>query len=598
MKQPQESNNLESIRHSLAHLLAMAVLKKFPKAKLGIGPVIENGFYYDFKLPSPISDADLGPLEATMRELIAAKLPISGKKVTPAAAKKLFKGQPFKLDLIKDFVKEKKTLTVYRTGYEKPVTRNETQSSGNSSLVTGNSFVDLCRGGHVSNTSEINPDAFKLTKIAGAYWKGDEDNDQLTRIYGLAFQTPDELKKELASLAEAEKRDHRKLGQHLGLFVFSDLVGPGLPLYTPAGMAVLQEIKDFSRRLRQEIGYQEVQTPNMNKAELFKTSGHYEKFKDGMFNVMSHYTKEEYFLKPMNCPQHTQLYAAEARSYRDLPIKYSDMAVLYRDEKPGELSGLTRLRAFTQDDGHCFMREDQIEQEFSLVLDAVKKAMQRYGLEYFIRLSLRDEKNKSAYLGDDAVWKKSQALLKKLLEEHRVSFVEAPGEAAFYGPKMDLMIKDSLGRQWQLSTIQLDFNMPMRFGLSYTDVNGKKETPVMIHSALVGSPERFLAILIEHYAGALPYWLAPIQVGVIPISDKVTEYANDVMKQLSNAGIRVWMDDRNETVGRKIREAEMQKIPYLLVIGPREAESKTVAVRERGRGDTGAIPLSQFLKNL
>ncbi len=601
MNRQEQSTNTEDIRHSLAHLLAMAVLKKFPKAKLGVGPVIENGFYYDFKLPKPITDADLAELESTMRELIHAKLLISGKKIAPAAAKKLFGDQPFKLDLIKDFVKEKKKLTVYTTGGtrdQKPVTRNREDKSRNSSLVTSNSFTDLCRGGHVSNTSEINPSSFKLTKIAGAYWKGDDKKPQLTRIYGLAFATPAELDNEITKLAEAAKRDHRKLGHDLELFVFSELVGPGLPLYTPRGTAVIQEIKNFSRSLRSEIGYQEVQTPNMNKAELFKTSGHYEKFENDMFRVNSNYTKEEYFLKPMNCPQHTQLYAAEPRSYRDLPIKFADLAVLYRDEKPGELAGLTRLRSFTQDDGHCFCREDQIEQEFTLVLAAIQRAMKRYGLEYYIRLSLRDEKNKSAYLGSDAVWERSQSLLKKLLEEHHVEFVMAPGEAAFYGPKMDLMIHDSLGRQWQLSTIQLDFNMPVRFGLSYTDANGEKATPVMIHSALVGSPERFFGILIEHFAGAFPFWMAPIQVGVIPISDKVRGYAKDVMKQLMDQKIRAWMDDRNETVGRKIREAELKKIPYLLVIGPREAEAKTVAVRERGKGDTGAIPLTKFLANL
>lgn len=605
-------STIDEIRHSLAHLLAMAVLKKFPKAMLGIGPVIENGFYYDFKLPRAIADADLPELEKTMRELIAAKLPIAGKKVTPATAKKLFSAkdasasggnsQPFKLDLIKDFIKEKKQLTIYTTGKEQE-TRNKklkTKHRTNPYPLTPHpsSFVDLCRGSHVGNTGEIHPDAFKLTTIAGAYWKGDEKNAQLTRIYGVAFSTKQEFDAHVKQLDEARKRDHRKLGQDLGLFVFSDLVGPGLPLYTPRGMSVLQEIKNFSRFLRKEMNYQEVQTPNINKGELFKKSGHYEKFKNNMFLVESHYSKEEYFLTPMNCPQHIQLYAAEPRSYRDLPIKYADFAMLYRDEKPGELSGLTRLRSFTQDDGHCFLREDQIEQEFVLVLGAIRKAMQKYGLTYYIRLSLRDEKNTSAYLGNDAVWMRSQSLLKKLLEEHNVDFSVAEGEAAFYGPKMDLMIRDSLGRQWQLSTIQLDFNMPARFGASYIDAHGKKETPVMIHSALVGSPERFFGILIEHYAGAFPFWMAPVQVAVLPISDKVTDYTTMVMQQLSNVGIRTWMDDRNETVGRKIRESEMQKIPYLLVIGPREVESKTVAVRERGKGDMGQVPIAMFLESL
>ncbi len=609
---------IDAVRHSLAHLLAMSVLKKFPKAKLGIGPVVENGFYYDFKFAetrgtergsTPISEKDLPELEATMRELIGAKLPITGKKVTPAVAKKLFSGgggsafggngQPFKLDLIKDFIKEKKQLTVYATGKEQETSNKKQKTKRTTSpyppTPIPSSFTDLCRGGHIRNTDEINPDAFKLTTIAGAYWRGDEKKAQLTRIYGVAFATKQELDAHVKQLEEARKRDHRKLGQDLGLFVFSDLVGPGLPLYTPRGMIILQEIKNFSRSLRKEIGYEEVQTPNMNKGELFRTSGHYEKFKNDMFLVKSHYSEEEYFLKPMNCPQHIQLYSSEPRSYRDLPIKYADFAMLYRDEKPGELLGLTRLRSFTQDDGHCFLREDQIEQEFVLVLGAIRKAMKKYGLNYYIRLSLRDEKNTSAYLGNDAVWIRSQSLLKKLLEEHNVECTVAEGEAAFYGPKMDLMIRDSLGRQWQLSTIQLDFNMPARFGASYIDANGKKEIPVMIHSALVGSPERFFGILIEHYAGAFPFWMAPVQVSVLPISDKVTDYAKDVMKQLSDAGIRAWMDDRNETVGRKIREAELQKIPYLLVVGPREAESKTVAVRERGKGDLGQMSLEKAI---
>ncbi|MDO8560711.1 MAG: threonine--tRNA ligase [bacterium] len=573
MKKGQGNVNIDSIRHSLAHALAMAVLKMFPTAKLGVGPIIENGFYYDFELPSPITEADFEKLEKSMRGTIARKLDFAGRKITAVEAKKIFKDQPFKLDLIKDFVKEKLELTVYQTG----------------------EFTDLCRGGHVKNTYEINPDAFKLTKVAGAYWKGSEKKPQLTRIYGAAFATKEELDGYIKRLAEAATRDHRKLGRELGLFVFSELVGPGLPLYTPKGAGILNAIKDYSRELRKEIGYKEVQTPNMNKGELFKRSGHYDKFKENMFLVRSNYTEEEYFLKPMNCPQHTQIFAAEPRSYKDLPLKLADFAVLYRDEKPGELGGLTRLRAFSQDDGHCFCREDQIEREFELVLGVIKKAMERYGLSYYVRLSLRDEKNKRAYLGSDDIWQKSQKTLRELLEKRGVEFVVAEGEAAFYGPKMDLLVRDSLGREWQLSTIQLDFNMPERFGLSYTDTDGKKQSPVMIHSALVGSPERFLGILIEHYAGAFPLWLAPVQVTILPINDKVLEYCVGIRNKLYAVNMRVSMDERNETIGKKIREAELQKIPYILVVGEREASSETVSVRERGKGDTGAMSIAKFL---
>ncbi len=588
MQKTDVNTQADAIRHSLAHLLAASVLKKYPKAKLGIGPVIENGFYYDIKFPRPINDEDLKEFEASMRAMIAEGLPIKGEKVTPAKARSLFKDQPFKLDLIKDFVKDKKPLTVYHTGLP--------SKTKNSKVPLPSYFLDLCRGGHVKNTSEINPEVFKLAKIAGAYWKGDEKNAQLTRIYGYAFETKAELDQHLAFLEEATARDHRKLGRELDLFVFADLVGPGLPLYTPRGTTILMAIKDYSRAMRRRIGYQEVQTPQINKGELFKISGHYDKYKDDMFRAQSNYSKEEYFLKPMNCPQHTQIYASTIRSYKDLPLKYADFAVLYRDEKPGELSGLTRLRAFSQDDGHCFCREDQIEHEFSLVLGVIKEMLASYGLEYYVRLSLRDEKNKSAYLGADATWKKSQTLLRKLLEEERITFEVAEGEAAFYGPKMDIIAKDAIGREWQVSTIQLDFNMPERFGLEYTGEDGKKHRPIMIHNALVGSPERMFGVLIEHYKGAFPFWLAPVQIKILAINDKVLDYAGEVQKQLGATDVRVELDDRNESVGKKIREAEMQKIPYLIIIGEKEKAANTISIRERGKGDQGAKSIDQFLK--
>lgn len=576
-KKTASTDSLYNIRHSLAHLLAAAVLKKYPKTKLGVGPVIEHGFYYDFLLPKPISPEDLKDFEREMRALIGQKLPFKGKVVAPAEAKKKFKNQPFKLDLIKDFIKEKSKLTSY---------------------TTGDVFLDLCRGGHVKNTSEINPEGFKLTHLAGAYWKGDENNPQLTRIYGAAFENKKELEAHLVMLEEARKRDHRKLGKELDLFVFSDLIGPGLPVYTPRGTVVLNEIKNFSRSLRKEIGYEEVQSPQINKGNLFKISGHYDKYKDDMFRARSNYTEEEYFLKPMNCPQHTQVYASRPRSYKELPLRLADFAILYRDEKPGELSGLTRLRSFSQDDGHCFAREDQIEQEFNAVLGAIKKALEVYGLNYLIRLSLRDEKNKKAYLGDDKTWKKSQQIMRKLLKENKIDFVEAEGEAAFYGPKMDIIAKDSLGREWQISTIQLDLNMATRFGLEYIDEKGKKQTPVMIHSALVGSPERFLGILIEHYAGHFPVWLAPVQVQILPVSDKFAMYGKNILDTLAESGIRAELTESNESLGKRIREGELQKIPYLLIVGEKEQGESTVSVRSREKGQEGTLRLADFLENL
>jgi threonyl-tRNA synthetase len=466
------------------------------------------------------------------------------------------------------------------------------------SIYTSGNFTDLCKGPHISSTKEIDVNAFKLTKIAGAYWKGSEKNKMLTRIYGVAFTTEKELTDYLKMMEEAEKRDHRILGEKLDLFTFSELVGPGLPLYTFKGAAVLKEIRNYTNQLQSEIGYKEVQTPNMNRAELFKVSGHYDKYKDDMFLVHSHYTKEDYYLKPMNCPQHTQIFASKPRSYKDLPVRIADFAQLYRDEKTGELSGLTRLRGFAQDDGHSFCREDQIKDEFKAVLSIIKETMDTYGMNYKMRLSLYDPKHPEKYLGEPKVWKKAQQLLEEILKENNVEYFTAVGEAAIYGPKMDLICKDSLGREWQLSTIQVDYIMPQRFGLKYIDSDGKEKTPVMIHRAIVGSPERFFGILIEHYAGAFPLWLSPVQVAVIPISEKHLNYAKKVEKELKENNIRVELKDENETLGKKIREAEMQKIPYLLIVGDKEIEANAVAVRERGKGDLGAIKSDAFIEKI
>ena len=590
---------MENIRHSFAHVLAAAVKKMYPKAQLGIGPVIENGFYYDFNKVK-IAQEDLPKIEKEMREIIRGNHKFKKELWEAAKATRHYKkeAQPYKLDLIRDLVKSQIPKSKSQTNSKFKIQNSKLTKVG--MVYTGDVFLDLCRGGHAKNTSELPVDAFKLTKVAGAYWRGNEKNPQLTRVYGVAFATKKELEEYLHAMEEAEKRDHRKLGRALGLFVFSELIGPGLPVYTPKGTAILQKIKDYSRELRKEIAYQEVHTPQINKAELFKISGHYDKYKDDMFHVRSNYTDEEYFMKPMNCPQHTQLYASELRSYKDLPVRFADFANLYRDEKPGELNGLSRLRAFSQDDGHSFCTEDQIEEEFNRVLGVVEKAMKTYGMTYWIRLSLRDEKNKKKYLGDDATWKKSQATLRSLLKKKGVEFKEAQGEAAFYGPKMDLMAKDSLGREWQLSTIQLDLNMAGRFGLEYIDENGKKKTPVMIHAAIVGSPERFLGVLLEHYAGAFPVWLAPEQVRIVPVSDKFVDYANKVKEILleTQKDLRITIDEANETLGKKIREGETMKVPYLLIVGEKEQQAKQVGVRKRGKGDLGAIDTEHFMQQL
>lgn len=566
---------LQKVRHSLAHLLASAVLEFYPKTKLGIGPAIENGFYYDMELPKNFNPEDLPKIQERMKELIKENQSFTGKQVSKLVAKKLFKDQPYKLDLIKEL--EGKTVGTYQNG----------------------AFLDLCRGGHVENTSEIDPESFKLTKIAGAYWKGDEKNKMLTRIYGVAFASAQELQDYLKMIEEAEKRDHRVLGEKLDLFVFSELVGAGLPLYTFKGTLILETLKKYLNELQRAIGYQEVQTPNMNRAELFKVSGHYEKYKDDMFVVKSHFSKEEFFLKPMNCPQHTQIFASKPRSYKDLPIRIADFAMLYRDEKTGELSGLTRLRSFRQDDGHAFCREDQIKEEFESVLLVIKKAMTTFGMNYKIRLSLWDPEQPEKYLGNKETWEKSQKLLEEILVANKIEYVVGVGEAAIYGPKMDLISRDSLGREWQLSTIQLDFIMPERFKLTYTDSDGKDKTPVMIHRAMVGSPERFFGILIEHYAGAFPVWLAPVQVAIIPISsEKHSDYAKQVAGKLEQAGVRLQVMAENESLGKKIREAEMQKIPYLLIMGDKEIAAQAVGVRARGKGDLGAMNVEEFISKI
>jgi len=564
MNKKEKKQDLQTLRHSAAHVLAQAVLQMFPEAKLAIGPSTDEGFYYDFDLPRTLIPEDLDILEKKMKDIIKADYQVKPEEVVKEKALDFYKKgkQVYKRELINDIPKKK--VYFYRQ----------------------NDFVDLCAGPHVKSTGEIK--AFKLLKIAGAYWRGDEKRPMLQRIYGTVFYTQKELEEYLKNLEEAKKRDHRRLGKDLDLFVFSDLVGQGLPLFTPKGTIIRQEMQKYSSELRKEIDYQEVSTQEINKGELFKISGHYEKYKEDMFQIFSHYTKEEYFLKPMNCPQHTQIYASKIRSYKDLPYKVADFSMIYRDEKPGEVGGLTRVRGFEMDDGHCFCREDQIEAEFDKVLKAIKKALKTYGMDFYVRLSLRDPKEKAKYLGDDQVWNKSEKILEKIAKDNKISYEIGIGEAAFYGPKMDIMAKDALNREHQISTIQLDFNMPKRFNLSYASDDGKNYMPVMIHSALIGSIDRFLGVLIEHYAGAFPAWLAPVQVIIIPISDKKhLKYAKEISKNVLEKDIRVEIDSRPESVGKKIREAELQKIPYMFIVGDKEIKAKKISVRNYKKGDLG-----------
>ncbi len=578
-----EIDTLSAKRHTLAHLLAAAVLEHYPNARPTIGPAVDNGFYYDFDFSdnSEKGDApgegDLKKIEKTMRKILSSWTSMTSSEISEDEAREHFSNNPFKLELIEEIAGKGEKITLYTSG----------------------EFTDLCRGGHSENPSEeILPDSFKLDRVAGAYWRGDEKNKMLTRIYGLAFDTKDDLKKYQVQREEAKKRDHRKIGKEQGLFVFSDLVGSGMPLFTPKGNIIRSEIIRFSRELNDELGFGEVHTPNINKGELFKISGHYDQYKEDMLTVHSQYVHDEMFLKPMNCPQHTQIYASEPRSYRDLPVRFSDFATLYRDERPGELSGLTRLRAFSQDDGHIFCREDQIEEELTNVLVAIQKALATYHIDYWVRLSLRDPNKADKYIGEDTVWEKSESIMRELLKEKTIEYREELGEAAFYGPKMDIMAVDAIGRQWQISTIQLDLNMPNRFGLSYIDKDGSKQTPVMIHRALIGSPDRFMGVLIEHYAGAFPTWLSPIQVRVLPISEKHADYAHEVHKKLLDSGVRADIDATNESLGKKVRNTKKMKLPYVLIIGDREVSEETLSVESRDHGTLGAMKEKDFTERV
>lgn len=588
MASKTKSPQTENIRHSLAHLLAAAVLKKFPKAKLGIGPTIENGFYYDFLLPQTLTPDDLKELEQTMRGFIKQNLPFSGRKLTPVAAKKLFTDQPFKLDLIKEFAKTKEPLSIYITGAA-PQTATKTF---NSKFSTLNFFIDLCRGGHVKNTKEINPEAFKLDKIAGAYWRGDEKNPQLQRIYGVAFKTKKELDKFLKIREEAGKRDHKVLGPRLGIFMFHE-TAPGMPYWLPKGMILLNELIDFWREEHRERGYHEIASPLINKKELWEISGHWEHYKKNMF-IAAISKKEVYGVKAMNCPNAMVVFGSAPRSYRDLPLRLSDTDILHRYELSGTLNGLLRVRSFRQDDSHNFVTEGQIKEEYGQILDIARKFYDVFGLDYHLRLGTRPEK----FMGDVKTWNKAEAALKQILDEKagKGKYTVLEGDGAFYGPKIDIIMKDALGREWQMGTIQLDFQQPRRFKLEYTDRDGKKKTPVVIHRVIYGSLDRFIGILTEHFAGAFPLWLSPVQAEVINVGSGQRKYAAEVYKKLKAAGIRTSLSDENLTVGKRIRDAEIMKVPYILVVGEKEVANKTVNVRHYRRGQEGEVKTEKLLE--
>ncbi len=577
--------NIFAMRHSAAHIMAQAVMDLFPGTKFGFGPAIDEGFYYDFQLPRAATPEDLPAIEARMKEIIKGKHSFKRDELAIDAARAKFVDQPFKVDQIN------------------ALAAGEIDEHGNAganaatsvSTYTHDAFVDLCRGPHVSNTGEIPIDALKLLSIAGAYWRGSEKNPQLTRIYGTVWQSKKELDEYLWRLEEAKKRDHRKLGKELGLFHFSDDIGPGLPLFTPKGEIVRHLMEDYVREKQTAYGYQHVWTGHMVKEDLYRKSGHYDNYVESMFPPM---VDEELILrlKPMNCPSHMTLYNEMGRhSYREFPLRFAEFATLYRYEKRGELSGLTRVRALTQDDCHVFCTEDQIESEFTLALNLIREILDSYNFkDYQVRLSLRGSTGK--YVQDDEKWDKATSALRAALDKNGVEYFVAEGEAAFYGPKADFIAKDVLGREWQLSTIQVDFIQPSRLGCEYIAEDGATRTPVLIHRAVTGSTERFLGVLIEQFAGAFPVWLSPVQAMVIPIADRHVEYANFVAAQLRAQGFRIEVDTRAERMNAKIRDAQMQKIPYMLVVGDKEAEAQAVAVRLRSGEDLKAIPLAQFIE--
>ncbi|OIO45792.1 threonine--tRNA ligase [bacterium (Candidatus Gribaldobacteria) CG23_combo_of_CG06-09_8_20_14_all_37_87_8] len=595
-KLTESENSLETQRHSISHIMALAVKALYPEVKFGIGPSIENGFYYDFALPAEastgtqvgLSPADLPKIESKMKELLKQNLAFKKKNISKTEAKKLFKDQPYKLELIKKL--PGKTASLYESG----------------------GFVDLCKGPHIKNTAEINPKAFKLSRVAGAYWLGNEKNPMLTRIYGLYFATEKELSSFVAQQEEAEKRDHRILGQKLDLFLINPMVGMGLVMWQPKGAMLWRIMEDFWYKEHLKNGYELVRTPHIGSRKLWETSGHWGFYNDSMYPPLEvsqtlkdiqekkkAKAKEEYLLKPMNCPFHITLYNSKPRSYRELPIRWAECGTVYRYEKSGELSGLTRVRGFTQDDAHIICSKEQVKDELKRVARFIVFTLKTFGFNDFnVYLSLRDPKNKKKYAGNDVGWDFTQKVLAEVAEEMGFAYKKEEGEAAFYGPKLDFKIKDCLGREWQCSTLQFDFNLPDRFKMSFINQKSEKEQPYVLHRVLFGSFERFIGVLIEHYAGAFPLWLSPVQVKILPITERHNDYALGLAEKLKEQNIRVETALEADTLGKKIREAEMQKIPYLLIVGDKEIANKSVAVRQHGKGDLGSMPLPELTELL
>ena len=558
--------------HTSSHLLAEALEALYPGIKFGIGPAIEQGFYYDVDCPVAIQESDLPKIEAKMAELARNKEILVRTEVAKADALKTFieKGDQYKVELISAL------------------------EDGTISFYTNGAFTDLCRGPHIPHTGFIK--AIKLTSVAGAYWRGDEKNKMLTRIYGISFPKKSMLDEYLQLLEEAKKRDHRKLGKELELFTFSQRVGQGLPLWLPKGAELRDRLERFLRKIQKEHGYQQVITPHIGNKDLYVTSGHYAKYgKDSFQPIHTPFEGEEYLLKPMNCPHHCEIYRSKPRSYKDLPVRLAEFGTVYRYEQSGELHGLTRVRSFTQDDAHLFVRPDQLLEEFEKVIDIVLYIFRTLKFDkYTAQISLRDPENTSKYIGTDENWEKAENAIIQACQEKGLNTVVETGEAAFYGPKLDFMVKDALGRSWQLGTIQVDYNLPERFDLTYKGADDKLHRPIMIHRAPFGSMERFVAVLLEHTAGKFPLWLSPDQCVVLPISEKFNSYAEEVVSYLNAHDVRAQIDDRNEKIGRKIRDNELKRIPYLLIVGEKEAAERTVSVRAQGEGDKGAMTLEQY----
>lgn len=562
-------NKIEKIRHSLSHLMAMAVMEIFPDAKFGIGPVIDNGFYYDFDIPRAFTPQDLQKIEKRVKKFIKQNIKFEQIKVSLKEAKDLSKNQEYKLELIKKLIKDNKSITYYKS----------------------DKFTDLCVGPHVGSSKEINPEAFKLTKLAGAYWRGDEKNKMLQRIYGVAFDTKKELNDYLALQEELKKRDHRKLGKELDLFSFHD-IAPGAPFWHPNGMIIFRELETLWRDIHDKNGYQETSTPILNKKELWEKSGHWEHYSDDMFRLKV--GEQEFALKPMNCPDSTYIYNSHLRSYKDLPIRLSEIGTLHRNELTGALGGLFRVRQITMDDAHIFCRPDQIEQEITGVIKLIKQFYKIFNFKTEMVLSTMPKN----HLGDKKTWGFAEDALTQALKKNKIDFKINPGDGAFYGPKIDIVINDSLGREWQMATIQLDFNIPRRFNLTYTDNKGQKQTPVIIHRAIFGSFERFIGILIEHYAGNFPTWISPIQIMVLTVAKSYKKFAKTLNETFKKEGFRTSLDDGNDTLGYKIRNAEKQKIPYMLVIGDKEIKSKNLHIRQYGSRKIVEISTDKFLEKI